>query len=692
MRWIPFVMVRLTAVFAAGVLVGIHFPGISRSPAVTVSLMFLALVYLMVWLLLRKQPVIRIITGLTGLIFLFLAGLIVVFFRNESHRPDSLSLCGDTIQAYRVRIISPIEKRKMSWRCRAQAEATRSNFGWNPASGKLILSWPLTERVDTLHYGDHLLIQGSPQLVQGPFNPGEFNYKAYLSRQQLYHQHFIRAGQWAFVSETADRNLIYYATETRRWTLQVIGELVHDERAQATLSAFVIGVTEGIDDDLRQAYASGGAMHALAVSGMHVSILYGVLLFLLKPIESRRAGPWTIALISLLVLWMYGFVTGLTPSVLRAVAMFSFVALAKPLGRTTSIINTLAASAFFLLIFDPWLILSAGFQLSYLAVLGIVLLYRPFYNLLEMPWAWADWIWQITCVSIAAQLGTLPVTLYYFHQFPLYFLLANLFVIPASTIILLGGIMMVITSSAPLLADWLARGLEWLIWLLNEGLFAIARLPMSVIGPIHLTIVQAACLAALVAGGYCLFRTKRFHWLSFAFVAALVFAFEDWNFNRSATGRFIVHRVSGHTSLEWQQGFQSMAFQDSALQRQKRISDNHILPGRLSGRIVSVEILDTKPRKGVECLVFQGRHHLRVTSPDFLPADSLYVEFLIIGDNGAPPIETLCRTLTFDHLILDGSNSPAYARRVVAEASRMGIACWSVLESGAFVFEYNLND
>src|SRR6185369_7936506 len=124
------------------------------------------------------------------------------------------------------------------------------------------------------------------------------------------------------------------------------------------------------------------------------------------------------------LLWGYAFLTGLSPSVLRAVTMFSFVAIAKPVGRRTNFYNTLAASAFCLLLYDPYLIMSVGFQLSYLAVLGIVYLQRPIYNLWEAKSWFADWAWQLSCVSIAAQIATFALGFLYFHQFPVYFLVA----------------------------------------------------------------------------------------------------------------------------------------------------------------------------------------------------------------------------------------------------------------------------
>ena len=383
MRWIPYVMVRIVAVFAAGVFIGIHFSSLLTLLEVTVFLTFFAIVYMLVRFVINGKQVLRFICGIIGLIFILISGYGSVLVRDESRDPCALIQNTEVVEAFVVKITSPPERRENSWRRLGKIKRIRTAAGWKTCTGNLQLYWPLSEPADTLDHGDILLIKGSPHEVSGPQNPGEFDYRQFLAYRNIFHMHMVRQGSWQVVQESSEHGPLYYASHARIWTTDVIGKFVNGDRERAIVNAFVIGVTDGIDPDLKQAYAAGGAMHALAVSGLHVSILYGVLLLLLRPLERRRGGTWVVAILSLVVLWMYGFTTGLSPSVLRAVAMFSFVALAKPLKRSSSIINTLAASVFFLLLYDPFLIMSVGFQLSYLAVIGIVLLFRPVYNLLE---------------------------------------------------------------------------------------------------------------------------------------------------------------------------------------------------------------------------------------------------------------------------------------------------------------------
>ena len=688
MRWIPYVMVRIVAIFTVGVLIGINLPSLVSQYEATVYLTVFAFSYYVLRLVLRRSPPVRLASGGVGLTIILIAGYLSVLVRDESRHPDSLMQNSSQVLGYRVKLISTTEEKENSWRRIGQILAIRTPDGWKPCDGKLNLYWPKTEAVSELDYGDILVVNDNPQRVAGPQNPNEFDYRRFLAYRNIFHQHYLRQGGWMLVEKSTDRGPAYYAAQARVWTTSVINRYVQGSREQAIVNAFVIGVTDRIDDELKQAYAAGGAMHALAVSGLHVSILYGVLLFLLRPLERKRGGPWTIAVLSLVVLWMYAFVTGLSPSVLRAVAMFSFVAIAKPIGRATSIINTLAASAFFLLLYDPFLILSVGFQLSYLAVLGIVLLYRPIYNLLEPSWAWVNWLWQITCVSIAAQLATLAVTLYYFHQFPVYSLLANLFVIPASSIILLGGILLLIISPVAWLASWLGTALHILVYLLNEGLFRIEQFPFSSITPITLTPLQAYCIGACLVIIYLLLKTRRFIWTFMLVMLASAFSLADWvKAYDVAPPRFAVYRIASHSALEWSYGQHAYCLADSALQGDPDKVRFHILPNRISNRVDKVFEAWPVGKRGMEFYRFHGRDFLWIHDKSFVVPTKLETDYLIVGRNAVNSLESLTQTINFNYLIFDSSNSLRYCEQLKAEAAKLNKPCFSVLTDGAYILK-----
>ncbi len=226
-------------------------------------------------------------------------------------------------------------------------------------------------------------------------------------------------------------------------------------------------------------YASSGAMHVLAVSGLHVGIIFMVLNFFLSFLNSIKFGNYLKAFILIIALWIYALITGMSPSVLRATTMFSFIIIGGALKRDTNIYNTLAASAFVLLIYNPFIILQVGFQLSYAAVLGIVYLQPKLHNLYRPSFWLLDKVWAISAVSIAAQIATFPLGMFYFHQFPNYFLLSNLFVIPLATFIIGFGVFLFLISWYLPLSNLIVLVLNKLLLFLNFSVDWVQSLPHS---------------------------------------------------------------------------------------------------------------------------------------------------------------------------------------------------------------------
>ena len=203
-------------------------------------------------------------------------------------------------------------------------------------------------------------------------------------------------------------------------------------------SALLLGYRENLDKELVKSYASAGAMHVLAVSGLHVGILYLLLTRIfsfLKKVKKVKNGKFILTILIVSFLWFYAIMTGLSASVMRATTMFSFIVIGNELlNRKTSIYNTLAVSAIILMIINPFIVYQVGFQLSYVAVVGIVYLQPKLNRLFYSRYKLVRGVWAITCVSLAAQIATFPLSLHYFHQFSTYFFISNLIVIPASSL------------------------------------------------------------------------------------------------------------------------------------------------------------------------------------------------------------------------------------------------------------------
>ena len=351
-----------------------------------------------------------------------------------------------------------------------------------------------------------------------------------------------------------------------------------------------MGVTDGLDNELLNAYAATGAMHVLSVSGLHVGIIYWMILLLFKPFQKIKSATWILAGLSLLILWAYAFVTGISPSVLRAVTMFSFVAIARTWNQQTNIYNILAASAFCLLLYDPYMIMSVGFQLSYLAVLGIVSLQPGLYRLWEPKHRFWDEVWKISAVSIAAQLATFSLGLLYFHQFPNYFLLSNLFVIPGSFIVLILGLVIMAVSFIHPVAVVLGWMLEWIIKALNEVVFVVEKFPFSLLENVHINALQCWVLILMIVMIFLWVETKRFSWLIMVSLLCIIFSIAQWIHFREDVNvqKLTIYKVPGHTAIDFTRNGKAHFLSDSVLKKDMLKTKFHILPNRLIGGVKKI--------------------------------------------------------------------------------------------------------
>lgn len=656
-RWIPYAMVRVALFFSSGILLAIYQPELLSTTVVVSTIVVFSVTYLISYFFLKRN---RLLLGVMGLGIVSLLGFLHLTLRTEIRREDHLTHVKDTVYAYTGIVRSYPQSKSKSWKLELEVTAVKIKTAksWQLVTGRVQVYISKKENELTWRYGDHVLVMGAPQLLTPPANPGEFDFKRFLTFRNIHHQQFLRKGDFLVLQTAEQRSFIYYSHRARMWATEKIQQFVKEEQEQAIAMALILGVTDGIDTDLVNAYSASGAMHVLAVSGLHVGIIYALILFLLKPLRKHSWSRWTIAVISLVCLWSFAFVTGLSPSVLRAVTMFSFVAVARPFGIRTNIYNTLAASAFALLLYNPYLIMSVGFQLSYLAVIGIVSLQRPIYLLLEFDSWLGNWVWQITCISIAAQLTTFSLGLLYFHQFPVYFLISNLFVIPLSTFILVGGILLLLVQFISPVASFVGIVVEGMIKLLNWIVFTVEEMPYSLVNNIELSTFQCWLLMAILASIILLLERKSLRWLYLAMAISVLFSITQWIHFRASVNRtqMIVYQVNGHSAIDFIHHGKVIFLTDSILRNDNERIRFHIRPNRLLSGVQQIDTTVQGFRKnGVRYFSILDKTIAIVDSPNYELPISGTIDFLIISNNARPlhPINDLI----VHHVIVDSSNT-----------------------------------
>lgn len=397
--------------------------------------------------------------------------------------------------------------------------------------------------------GDLLQINSKLKIPDAPKNPLQFNYREYLIRQGIYFTGFAKPEDIELVRHSSTRSLIQWSFDVRSKIVQRMEQAGLNGQELAIAGALVIGEEKNLDPEIRSAYAASGAMHVLSVSGLHIGIVYLILKLVLAPLLRKASWKkWLIPLI-ILLLWVYSFITGLSPCVQRAALMFSFVAIGDAFGRRSNIYNMLGASAFLLLLIDPLLMLDVGFQLSYLALLGIVLLQQPVTQLIYVRNKWLYKVWELTAVAIAAQLATGALSIYYFHQFPNYFLLANLLVIPLSFVILVIGVGFIALCWLPYVSELLGWLLKWSVWLLNNSLLELERIPGSVSKGWFISVEDCWFSYFLLASLLACILLKSKWFLKVSLLIALSWIGNDWLMNDRTKTSATVYCHKGRSAI-----------------------------------------------------------------------------------------------------------------------------------------------
>lgn len=501
-------------------------------------------------------------------------------------------------------INEPGQIRKNSVKCRAKVVQVVSK-GYNQAvDGNIILYFEKdSSLLPQLSYGTRLLIKNKCQEIKGPQNPYEFNYKRYLAFNQIYQQAFLLKNNFIVIDQLGGNPLWKIAYEAQAFFNKTLLTYVKSNSEIAISKALLYGYDDDIDSDLVKAYSNTGTLHVLAVSGMHVGLIFWLINLVLKYFDKKKYQRIVKAIISLSIIWSYSLLCGLSPSILRASVMFSFVALGNMVKNKPNIYNTLAASAFSLLLFDSNMLASVGFQLSFLAVFGIVSMQKYFKQWFTFKYWISNEIWNIISVSIAAQLATFPLGLLYFHQFPVYFLASNLLIIPLTTGIIFVAIAMIFAAGLAQLIPlftYLALGLgfmvKWLIYFTNVIVLWLEKLPFSYITGIQITEIETILIFIAVAYTCNYFITRKQYLaknaLIFYILVLIVNTYEDF---KTENQKFItIYNINKTFAMQIVDGQKSTLIADTSLINDKDKFHFHLQQHIWASGVTKVDTINFK--------------------------------------------------------------------------------------------------
>lgn len=576
----------------------------------------------------------------------------------------------------------------------AEVEEVARNHSRIKTHGKLLLSFMRNEASESLRYGDEVIVPANIEQFDPPQNPEEFDFKLYQSFHAIYHRSFVSGNSWQILKHNNGNILLAGIYSLRENFLRTIRKHVTNENDFAVASAMLLGYNDFMNDELVQAYATSGALHVLSVSGLHVGIMFYILNLLFGWMD-KRGQAWKVSKAFIVVgfIWLYACLTGLCPSVMRAAAMFSMVQFGKVLYRNVNIYNVIAASIFILMLFNPFIITEIGFRLSYLAVIGIIYLQPKISSWFVFKNKVVNWLWGITAVSIAAQIATFPIGLYYFHQFPVMFLVSNLVVIPVGNLVLFLGTGLFMLSWLPYVNIAVGWVMAKMIWLLNEAIFLVEKIPYSLIEGISITMLQMFVVYAVIFAICWFIETKRskafLFSLAFSLLLSTLFAFDFYEDRYNS--QLVVYKVKGKNALALVSNGKVLHYFDENLLGNKSAMLFHVKHHwwELGVNEEKRAIETTENLPFGKLFSFSGKRILVVESEiekqEDVMQEKLKVDYVILSHNAKVYVSNLQKAASFSYLIFDSSNKPWRVNYWKKDCKKLNLSYWDVNAQGAFV-------
>ena len=641
----------------------------------------------------------RWVFGIPLSIFLFLLGYQCVFYHDESHNSNHFkTVLNSPNEKIVMGIVTDRVEKATNFRLTvAVKKIGNTTDSLQDVSGNVLFYLKKDSLLESPpQYGDLILTKGKIAEVELPKNPDAFDFKRYLHFQNIHYQSFIYPDELKILAQNRGNPIIQTISHWQIKLINILKEHLPTEREFAVGSALILGYRDAVTEEVKDAYVGTGSMHILAVSGMHIMLIFTAFEWFLSFYKSgSRRWRWTKALISIVLIWVFTLLTGAGASVVRAAVMATFLALSKSWSRQVSIYNVLAASAFALLLWNPFWLFDVGFQLSYLAVVGIVYFQPKIRKLLIFKNKLANLAWNATAVGLSAQLVVTPISLYYFHQFPTYFWLSGLLAVPVSSGALYAGIALFFTTKIPFLSLVIGKILFGLVWTMNEIVFFIQKLPLSIFTGFWLSAMGVLGIYIVLMGIAVALKTRRLKMLlyplSIATVSSCLLAFSS--IKNIKQREIVVYHIYQNTVVDFIDGQKCYSFSKKniakfdALNKIKFAVDNH----RMKLKINKLETYKFNVSEKYPNFIYHfgisNFEGYKMVILDNLPKNDLIltVNTVLLHQNARLNIADLHQHIRFDYIIFDGSNARWRVEKWKDECRLLNIPYHDTFEKGAWV-------
>jgi competence protein ComEC len=583
----------------------------------------------------------------------------------------------------------PVEKTK-SIKANASVSYLLQNGNSIPVKGKIIIYFRKDSLLPQLDYGSRIIFKKPLQEIKNSGNPGGFDYKRYALFQGITHQVYLKQEEFEVLDGKKENLFKKFIYNTRERVLNIIRKNIPGDKEMGLAEALLIGYKDDLDQTLVQSYTNTGVVHIIAISGLHLGLIYWLLALLLKPLKNRKKIKWLRPVLIITGLWLFSILAGAQPSILRSAVMFTCIVFGESLSRRTSIYNTMAVSAFILLCINPYWLWDVGFQLSYAAVLSIIIFMQPVYNLFYIKNKAGDFIWKLNAVTLAAQVLTVPLSIYHFHQFPNYFLLTNFVAVPLSSIIVLGEIFLCAVAWIQPVALLAGKLLHWMIWLMNTWIEKIESIRFSLLDSLQISIIQEILLIFFAAGiSYWLMeKARRGLFIGLTSIFCFVVLRSSSFVHADRQQKIIVYNVPQRRAIDFIDGRNYFFVGDSDLLADDFVRNFHLKPSRILFRITPADSLEDFQQSNNYFQFADKKIMLLDSSISFQPTeDKPGIDLLVISKNPRVYITKLATAMNIKQVVFDGSVPPWKTVYWKKDCDSLHIPWYDVTMKGAFVMK-----
>lgn len=648
--------------------------------------LFLLLLY--AFLPLSRKFIFRWLHGLAILMLIMTSGAMITYVKDIRHQPDWYKNNYNSTNPILITLEEPLVTKTNSYKALATVNAVSTNGSWQKTDGEILVYFKKENIQPAIGYGSQLIIQKPLQEITNSGNPGAFDYKRYCLFHDITAQVFLKENEYT-VLPTKNINWLYKTLfSLRDGTIHSLQQNIPGEKEQGVAEALLIGYREDLDKDLVQAYSNTGVVHIIAISGLHLGMIYAALVWLFSFFKQYKATRILKPITILFVLWTFTMVAGAVPSIMRSAVMFTFIVVGDVMGKRSNMYNTLAASAFCMLVYNPFTLWDVGFLLSYAAVISIITFRKYIYNWLYYQNKLLDMVWGLTSVTLSAQILTIPIVVFYFHQFPNFFLITNFVAVPLSGLILYGEILLLILSFLSPVAKAIGFLLSYMLKGMDAFIENINALPISVWNNLQLSVLQTWMLFGIFISIciWLIFKSSKAFITSLAFICLFFVSLSFDYTERNQQQKLIVYNIPKQSAIDLMQGNYYSFTGDSILLQDGFLRNFHLKPARI---LYQVTPSNTNVLKENQVTIIDGKIILLLTQsiPRQTFQTKIPVDILIIAHNPRIYINQLQQAFDCKLIVFDSSNPLWKIQLWKKDCDSLHLRFHSTPENGALVMD-----